>query len=543
LVLWKEVYDENCWYLVRLCYLTVRATRHDWGGPVMIMFLVRVFLAGVFGISGIAKLADRGGVRRAIVEFGLPTRSAAPLGGILVCCELSVALMLLFGSLELAGSLGALALLMGFSGIVVRKLARGQSPDCHCFGRLSSGPVGWSTIARNGFFATLATFIALGGRLEWAFASLSTVAVGLWIGPMVKRRWGQQASAGAVTFELQDEAGNSWTLEALLGLRRPLVLVFSQPGCGACDALLPDIARWQKDLDGRVTIAIVSGGSRKDNLVKARKYGVQQMLADEHRSVLAAYGVTATPSAVLIDGDGTIVVAPAQGAREIEDLIGQAREKQEEPKFTRRRALGRTALRLASATFLPVLASACGSSGSNQTHSSSTPVANKNEVYVDGAWLCNQPYALCTTAECEPSKSDPNIAVCRCVVQNGYSIGFKSCTQRAQVGDKLISTFSTQNVTSSFSVMTCPSGAPWANCLDMTCQVDSTNPALALCQCQLVKTGESSTFGGGCKTNTCTSVIWSAATPDLPGQAQYKTAMKQINQPYTFPKACPSSNK
>lgn len=507
----------------------------------MIVFLVRIFLAGVFGVSGIAKLTDRSGVQHAVVEFGLPTRSAALLGWVLVCSEFSVALMLLFGPLQPVGSLGALVLLVGFSGAVALSLARGRSPDCHCFGRLSSGPIGWSTVARNGFFATLATFVALGGRLEWMFASLSVVAVALWVSPMVKRRRGQRA--GAVTFALPDNAGNTWTLKALLEQQKPLVLVFSQPGCGACDALLPNVARWQQDLDKRVTIAIVNGGSQADNLVKAREYGMRQMLIDERRSVFAAYGVTATPSAVLIGEDGTVAAAPARGAEEIEGLIEQAVETYKKPKFTRRRALGRTALRFASVTVLPALASACGFIGSSQKDSPSTPVANKNEVYVDGAWLCNQPYALCTTAECEPSKSNPNIAVCHCVVQNGYSIGFKSCTQRAQVGDRLVSTFSTQNVTSSFSAMTCPSGVPWANCLDMTCQVDSTNPALALCQCQIVKTGESSTFGGGCKTSTCTSVIWSAASTDLPGQAQYKTAMKQINQSYTFPKTCPSSNK
>jgi hypothetical protein len=54
-----------------------------------------------------------------------------------------------------------------------------------------------------------------------------------------------------------------------------------------------------------------------------------------------------------------------------------------------------------------------------------------------------------------------------------------------------------------------------------------------------VKTGESLTFGGGCNTATCRSTIWSATTPDLPGNAQYVKGMKQLGQPVVFPKTCP----
>ena len=59
-------------------------------------------------------------------------------------------------------------------------------------------------------------------------------------------------------------------------------------------------------------------------------------------------------------------------------------------------------------------------------------------------------------------------------------------------------------------------------------------------QCITVKTGESLTFGGGCNTATCTSTIWSAATPDLPGTTQYKKGMKQLGQPVDFPRTCPT---
>jgi hypothetical protein len=126
-------------------------------------------------------------------------------------------------------------------------------------------------------------------------------------------------------------------------------------------------------------------------------------------------------------------------------------------------------------------------------------------------------------------------------VQNGHSVGFKSCTERAQSGTKLFSNFSTVNVNPTFAVLTCPSGVPWANCLDQPCEIDPTNPAVVNCNCLTVKTGESLTFGGACETSTCTSTVWSAATPGFPGGPQYTKGMKQLNQPVDFPKNCPTS--
>jgi len=167
------------------------------------------------------------------------------------------------------------------------------------------------------------------------------------------------------------------------------------------------------------------------------------------------------------------------------------------------------------------------------------PGAGATEVGIDGAWLCRQPYALCTTAQCERSSSDATTATCRCVVLDGYSIGYTTCSERAPAGQAVVSTFSTQNVTAAFGALTCPADVPWANCLDMPCQLDPLNPALATCQCQMVETGPSFTFGGGCDTSTCTSVIWSAASP--PGVTQYEAAMRCVNEPVTFPTTCPAA--
>ena len=218
--------------------------------------------------------------------------------------------------------------------------------------------------------------------------------------------------------------------------------------------------------------------------------------------------------------------------------------------FSRRAALRASGLGVVAAMLRrEVLAAPGGDVGDDRGMVAAMPAAQgtpgagaatpASEVEVDGAWLCRQPYALCTTAPCERSTSDATIATCPCVVLDGYSIGYTTCRERVLAGTALVSTFSTQNVTSAFGVLTCPADVPWANCLDMPCQLDALNPALATCQCQIVETGPSFTFGGGCDTGTCSSVIWSAAAP--PGVTQYVAAMQRVNEPVMFPATCPGA--
>jgi hypothetical protein len=158
--------------------------------------------------------------------------------------------------------------------------------------------------------------------------------------------------------------------------------------------------------------------------------------------------------------------------------------------------------------------------------------------------LCNQPYALCTSAPCQPSANDPNTVTCGCLVLNGYSYGHTSCEERAPSGNTLISTFSLQNVTSQTRAMTCSvggAGGLWANCLDSPCQLDPTDPTRALCQCPVTRDQQFFTFGGDCDVSTCTSVIWSGATVSLAVTAEYTSAMQQLNQPVPTVQSCPSS--
>lgn len=303
----------------------------------MMVLLARLVLAWVFGLAGITKLADRQGVRDSIVQFGLPVGLAAPIAGILVVYELGLAVGLLYGPSAGVSALAALVLLVGFSVAVALNLMRGRHPDCHCFGRFHSAPVGWSTEGRNALLGCIAAFVVAEGRLPWLFAGLGILAASLWAGLRPRRRRELRVGDAAPGFSLLDQEGRVWTLDTLQAQQEPLIVVFVNLTCRACRALLSDVARWQQDLAGRGAVAVVSGSLHEESVLdEARKCGLRWLLADASRKVSAAYQVAAPPSAVLIDGDRRIAAAPALGAEEIAALIAQVANAREAPQLARR---------------------------------------------------------------------------------------------------------------------------------------------------------------------------------------------------------------
>src|SRR4051812_5635298 len=126
----------------------------------------RLLLAAVFAVAGAAKLADLAGPRVAVAGFGVPERTARPVGTLLPFAELFVAGLLLFSSTARAGAIGALVLLALFVVAISVSMARGQRPDCHCFGQLRSEPAGAKTLARNVVLAAVAGFVAFAGDSE-----------------------------------------------------------------------------------------------------------------------------------------------------------------------------------------------------------------------------------------------------------------------------------------------------------------------------------------------------------------------------------------
>jgi uncharacterized membrane protein YphA (DoxX/SURF4 family) len=142
----------------------------------IVLLLARLLLAAVFIVSGLAKLADRPGSRQAMLDFGIPARLATPSAIFLPVVELIVAGALIPITSAWWGAIGALALLLLFTTVMGYHLTRGHTLKCHCFGKISSGSIGWHTLIRNLVLSTVAGTIVGFGR-----TSAGTSVVG-WLG-------------------------------------------------------------------------------------------------------------------------------------------------------------------------------------------------------------------------------------------------------------------------------------------------------------------------------------------------------------------------
>src|SRR5215207_4190617 len=296
-------------------------------------------------VAGASKLADCKGSREALVDFGVPSFLASPLGILLPLIELAAAAALIPAGTAWWGAVGALALLLMFVAGIGTNLALGRKPDCHCFGQLHSAPAGWKTLTRNGVLALVAGLVVLrlfavqwwflvhllrqNGRLLVRLEALEAM-LGTGGGEAPSQN-GAQRAAGlpvgtqAPSFSLPGLHGETLTLEALRASGKPVMLLFTDPDCGPCTALLPEIRRWQKEhAQEELTISLISLGSVEQNRAKSTEHGLREVLLQKEWEVAHAYEAYGTPSAVLVRPDGKIASPLAQGSDAIKALVYEA---------------------------------------------------------------------------------------------------------------------------------------------------------------------------------------------------------------------------
>jgi len=343
------------------------------------LLIARLLLALVFALAGLTKLADLHGSRKAMRDFGLPAFLANPFGALLPLAELSVAIALIPTASAWWAALGSLVLVLLFIAGISYNLARGRTPDCHCFGQLYSKPIGWPTLARNVLLAAVAGFVIWQGRtnaglsaVDWLGALTLAQRIELLLGVVVvallaSEGWllfqmlrqqgrlllrieameaqlatigkvpqavvagtpppvtpGLPVSSPAPAFALSGLYGEMLTLDSLRAAGKPVMLLFSDPGCGPCSALMPEVGRWQRDYAGKLTLVLISRGSPETNRAKASEHGITSVLLQKDREVAEAYKAYGTPGAVLVRPDGMIHSSLAQGADAIRALVASA---------------------------------------------------------------------------------------------------------------------------------------------------------------------------------------------------------------------------
>jgi peroxiredoxin/uncharacterized membrane protein YphA (DoxX/SURF4 family) len=334
----------------------------------LLLLFALLLLCAVFLVAGLAKLADLPGSRQAMRDFGVPNKLADFFGLLLPVAELAVALAFVLPLTAWWGAIGALALLLIFVAGIGYNLAHGRTPDCHCFGQLHSAPAGWSTLIRNLVLAAIAGLvIGLGrgsagpGAMELLAQTSVTQRLEFLVGALLlilligegwllmqmmtqqgrlllriealetrlgqappqpgARAAGLAVGSPAPAFNLPGVHGETMTLEALRARGKPVVLFFTDPGCGPCTALLPEIGQWQRDHATKMVVALVSRGTVEANRAKVTEPGVTHVLLQKDREVAQAYQAHGTPSAVVVRQDGTIGSSLAQGADMVRALI------------------------------------------------------------------------------------------------------------------------------------------------------------------------------------------------------------------------------
>ncbi|MEP7305880.1 MAG: MauE/DoxX family redox-associated membrane protein [Acidobacteriota bacterium] len=339
------------------------------------LLVARLLLAAVFTVAGVAKLSDPSGSRKSVGEFGVPAFLTTAFALLLPLAELACAAGLVSAGWAWLGASGALGLLVLFVAAISVSMIRGRRPNCRCFGQLHSSPVGWPTLFRNFALAGVAALVLWRsqayadtaymesgfGRTFDAFSRAGTAAivlalvvvaqgivgaftlyhvlrqngrtlerldaieVKLGVVPTAEQPQvaGLPARSAAPRFSLTGLDGETVTLQALSESGKGVLLFFSEPGCGACDAILPDVGRWQREHAERLVVVPISQGKADVNRAKGRTHKVQNILLQLNREVAESYRAEITPSAVLVI-DGAIARPLAVGAEAIRALVKDA---------------------------------------------------------------------------------------------------------------------------------------------------------------------------------------------------------------------------
>lgn len=309
--------------------------------------VLRILLAVVFATAGVAKLADLEGSRRAVAGFGVRDPLARPLGLALPLAELAIAAGLLFTASARYAAAAAAGLLAVYCVAIGTALARGRTPDCHCFGRLHSAPAGGGTLTRNAGLGAVTVAIALipAATPSWLALAIGavTAALGaqaaLWV--VLLRRYGQalrridELTAAPIDHEVEPplgpgdvmpafvlprSEGGRQGLDELRGRGLPVMLVLTDERCGSCAALYPVLARWEVEFGDHVTIAVLGLGSAESLTALAQEHGLETVLIADP-GTFDTLGVEATPGALVVAPDGRVTAALQYGAVDIEMLL------------------------------------------------------------------------------------------------------------------------------------------------------------------------------------------------------------------------------
>jgi peroxiredoxin len=144
---------------------------------------------------------------------------------------------------------------------------------------------------------------------------------GLGVRESLLNRNGLDPGVTAPEFVLPDLDGNHRSLSSLLDKR--VMLVFSDPECGPCQALAPELVQLHHQyVNDGLRVIMISRGDAEANRAKARQHNFPfPVLLQNRWEVSKDYAMFATPIAYLINRNGTIAKPVAVGRNAILELV------------------------------------------------------------------------------------------------------------------------------------------------------------------------------------------------------------------------------
>ncbi len=335
----------------------------------VVLLVLRLSLSAVFGTAGLAKLFDQAGSEQALRDFGVPASLVRPMLVILPAAELLIAGSLLFNSSSWYGAVGASVLLLVFIAGMLYQLAKGNSPDCHCFGQIHNEPVGKASVVRNIVLLALSGYLVFSGPSVQGISLINSekdilpFVLGLTViillagalfllmriseqqsqimrrleilelvgndGSQVEREdlghphEGLPIGAQFPDFQLPGLDGKPVSLADVRAENMPVLFLFISPTCTPCKSMVAEFKEWITVLDGKVRLVFVSNGKKRDNEDKFGLIPINNILLQKDRELAELVKAKWTPTAVFMDASGRIASHIAAGDAAMRTLVDQ----------------------------------------------------------------------------------------------------------------------------------------------------------------------------------------------------------------------------
>lgn len=349
-------------------------------------------------VSGFAKIGDPRATEDAMVSLRMPARPLHRLGALLLApgeLLLAVGLWIPIVPVQVAVASATLALMLAYLVIIVRALGFDEPVHCSCFGTLGSPNVSRASALRNvtlsllgvaGVVSAATGATAAAVLTAWPMLLAWTLALGVAVLLTVFTLGGTEPDEEAPTVAPLGSPAPSRTASATTGanddaaedgvhhedaaestgaeedeldyLRTPIppgllrdadgqlvplrsftagravLLIWVNPGCGACERILTALPAWRERLGPLVAVHMVLPRPLESIAQPDLERLGPGPMEDVHSTLAETLSMRGTPTAVLLGADGMLAGGPVAGGGEVSDFVEEIIEQLDAARVT-----------------------------------------------------------------------------------------------------------------------------------------------------------------------------------------------------------------